>query len=1508
MSWASGESEVDNVCVNNGYRRRIPLNMASKKVFREVLPSRIASASSAFPKFRRDVIVNTGAAQGTLQDIKRPEACGGYAYKDSALQGQNDVCTRNRFIYWKVNHDVLELSEESLDCDLLNGHVAVRFQDTPVLDGVSVHENGDVDVVVLVATVSSVHRIVLPHPRRLDASKQSVDQQYRCRQFPSIFTELTTFLLRDSSTYHVLNLSSGASSPAPHTSACWLSAYGSAHFTLASISGSVLHIRLPPYRHSANQKGVSTDSEVIVTELRKSNVIRRVLSSVVPSVMRGGLNGQAQDAPLSLCFDASIGPRLLFTLCRDCCVRVWSIDDQQCLMEFDLVPFMTDHRNQNSVTGRIPLTGQRHVLKKSSEGDFKESSENGILLVAALHFAEYRSFIIMRLSSDDDKPDGYNLVHVMTASIGHTHDLIDFVLTPTHLWALWLTSCSETVVSYIAMGTTSCEPSVASNWMNAILQPTECDDFYLPEDVADPREEYCERIFYPGRFSLNTISKAIFNTFRRSADMSHASEFGGSNIASLREEVTAAVEMELQNCASEYEVADDVYVQLQQECWAKFYSGCVQFHQVEMEPMGLFVGVNTDLVYFIKKNCLSVLRPCDYVEMCSTLEQHSLEQYLNPPFAALFRCLAEVRCRYSVQMIHDFKFDLYHLGNPDAIAHIVVDDIFRNADSDSESQCVYVDEKLKELIQMAIGHLPSAIEELLDAIDLTPMASSRDTNFLMDTMADDDRPNRGLLRWSESHLFASRMGASLLAESVHQVAEAHFDVCRDLLVLLTIITEAASELGISMDVIKVLHSRFVQRTCLLTWAYFIVTWICKAVAVTSTDTVDESMRHLGLLKLSDSVQPSRSLPTSDSSSSRLIEIFVRHEGGHLARSHLARTTTLIEVEGRRWTDSFSQIVSLLMEQVWPVTVNCLFLECLLAHKQYAHIQEYDRLLGSWCEMNSCSRKFACGYSHLVHGRPHAAVDCFEVAADGPLHEEFLASRLNIQPDGDPSEGVVLFYCKCIRLLEQFQQAEHVIQMAEKAVELAGRDSTHLSTLQTLLFKYYLELGRNKDAFAAMLANPDHTRRLTCLRQFVVVLFERQQLKALIEFSYKDLEDEVVEIMEQRARTIDLNVNNYYELLFSFHTVRGNSRRAASMMYEYGIRMGSECGGLKGLQQQVKCYLAAMNSLELVDPNYQWLVTPVHADNARETVTHTQPGASPKRSSDGEELIRPHLGIKPQVALIELKDIRLEYELILARLQLIWKDLDPSIAQGPCPTPEEMVTHLSKAGLFNKAIRICKAFSVPMQPVIETLVNKCVHLARATSRDTPVTFEEWDWLSDNEISGQQSSQDNSVCDHAWLLLRSYIEQHEPKGQTVLLKCAAVRMLSLGFRLPHWLLASYKARDVASLLRIYLRFGLLEDAALLTLEYIDGVLGHGKEYFGLETSLATTSPSVWMPFTAIDTVREALNRNQTDLTLASLKDAISERLMNYFGKVERVSKEMMVNGASATRDNTLISQYR
>lgn len=66
----------------------------------------------------------------------------------------------------RIIHDILEIIEQSLDITLAGNALRYRFVDTPILDGISIHETCT-SVIVLVPTVCSIHRLVFPHPDRL---------------------------------------------------------------------------------------------------------------------------------------------------------------------------------------------------------------------------------------------------------------------------------------------------------------------------------------------------------------------------------------------------------------------------------------------------------------------------------------------------------------------------------------------------------------------------------------------------------------------------------------------------------------------------------------------------------------------------------------------------------------------------------------------------------------------------------------------------------------------------------------------------------------------------------------------------------------------------------------------------------------------------------------------------------------------------------------------------------------------------------------------------------------------------------------------------------------------------------------------------------------------------------------------------------------------------------------------------------------------------------------------
>lgn len=85
-----------------------------------------------------------------------------------SLSGKKCPCQylKENFYFRRIYHDILELVEQSMDVNLIDARVRYRFTDTPILDGITIHEiNGQ--VIILIPTVCSVHCLTFSHPERI---------------------------------------------------------------------------------------------------------------------------------------------------------------------------------------------------------------------------------------------------------------------------------------------------------------------------------------------------------------------------------------------------------------------------------------------------------------------------------------------------------------------------------------------------------------------------------------------------------------------------------------------------------------------------------------------------------------------------------------------------------------------------------------------------------------------------------------------------------------------------------------------------------------------------------------------------------------------------------------------------------------------------------------------------------------------------------------------------------------------------------------------------------------------------------------------------------------------------------------------------------------------------------------------------------------------------------------------------------------------------------------------
>merc|ERR1712226_1437492 len=216
----------------------------------------------------------------------------------------------------------------------------------------------------------------------------------------------------------------------------------------------------------------------------------------------------------------------------------------------------------------------------------------------------------------------------------------------------------------------------------------------------------------------------------------------------------------------------------------------------------------------------------------------------------------------------------------------------------------------------------------------------------------------------------------------------------------------------------------------------------------------------------------------------------------------------------------------------------------------------------------------------------------------------------------------------------------------------------------------------------------------------------------------------------------------------------------------------------------------------------------------------------------------------------------EYLLIFSRLKLLQNKKGDTITVGPSLSAAETVGLLAQSGLFDIAFSVAVKFKLSFRNIFESLAAKCAQLVN----DKPSELDErWKWLTYNELSTSQVITSKNATDQAFHLLQTYLKKFQKNNSSVHYKAVASKFLSMGCELPSWLIQLYEFSNPAELLHVYLCFDMVTEASELSLKYIDAVLGHGKEYLGLNTALHATTPSVWLPYTSFDQLITALRGN-------------------------------------------------
>lgn len=1143
-------------------------------VFKEIVPDQ------TFNEKWKEIHLNTGGTQSTLQDIKLPQRAGGYWYKDSKKAN-----TRNRFIYWRTTGNAIELSEASIDRCLEGAHVRYKVSSgTPPLDNVTIWEKpANREVIVLAATVSSVHRLIFPHPEVLQKKEKAGARGIE--QSLSILHDANGSTVNHPNNSHILTHYANTSTPPPHTVASVLKPCGEAIFALAAGAGDVngaggvIVVRLP------------INGTPLLLHLKRESGVPRFLSGLTDAI-RGKWSSEevrACSVALDLCRDGSVQA---FALCDDVCLRAWTLPAHSAVVTCQAVSQTLCAVAPTNVT----RGAQGYKLTRA------ESSTGDIILVVYLCFAQKCEFTVIRPYKDEQGNQGFqHICHLY----GPQLDLVDFGVSRVGdgntLWALWSRADGEAL-------TTATKLQGAVGWVAVTARP-------LPPTLPllANHDAYLERLFAPGLFPRSVIEKALL-VYQRAIVGNTSMSSSGSLRSKAEEAVIARVQR--------MDAQDDLNAI--HKCWSDLYSWCVQYMEGLQKPLGLIVSqhdVDSEpWCAVVRRGDIALVRPLPVLErlLLARSPHEVTPAELQPLFpeasADLLRDIwslvrAAGACERALgpagRAHADARLDVG--AAPNVVLQELIDDMMTPAD-DSDVQII-TPEFIDQLSNMLepIQDLHRAVMALNVALRLDAMPSDQ-SNGSDDKYSDEEY----------EYLFSSQFGVSLATEALYQMAEVRVSLVRGVL--------CAGRLVCGGDWPAAGHCAVHLQ------AYHAVRWLRRAhITHPPLNTVAAQLARLKLTMVSGDTDPTDSM---DSAWGRcdargVLWQFAAGAGGRRARAALDEAQA-----PRVWHQVLPLYAHHLGHLVWGVSGGFELGWWLASLGQPQLVQNYVALLKPWCEWNRCSRLFILGMSYLDAGNAEAAYTAFCGAANGVTKEPFLQEMIQSTTSlNSQYQALVLYYLKVIKLLELHDASKYVVRLAQTAISIADRDDPNLAMFHSLVFRAELQAGHVRRALSAAAANPAAPQRAAAATALLNSLAASGQLGILVKA--EALSVEAAGAAEARAHLADAHADNpYYDFLYALHVHRQNYRKAAATMYERGARCAAEGGGsVQAIRWHQRCLLAALTCLRLAPPAHAFLVRP------------GQPRGD-KRTSDGERQGAPPLEVLG-VECLEKELVRVSAALTLA---------------------------------------------------------------------------------------------------------------------------------------------------------------------------------------------------------------------------------------------------------------------
>lgn len=809
----------------------------------------------------------------------------------------------------------------------------------------------------------------------------------------------------------------------------------------------------------------------------------------------------------------------------------------------------------------------------------------------------------------------------------------------------------------------------------------------------------------------------------------------------------------------------------------------------------------------------------------------------------------------------------------------------------------------------------------------------------------------------------------LVLKSTAQLSWTHFEAARDLLLLLGYIMNIKGQVGISTKEVSKLHQKLIVQVKKMLLLSLLVHWL--SISFAELAPPEDFSLHLSTLQL-DCVAAEKpnnqhlgagemtlaEILLSACSESPMKGLFLKSKG--LITSDGLLFTTKAFTSWLMWGESSDLGQSFSSHSVALAAT-------LLQHGQYTALQDFLRIVDDICneiEVHGWQslRGDWCARLHLMgcgllgqtrnslkeianENRVEKAVHCFfrvasAMGQDGEdLHTLLLKTGMqtSFPVYGSASAWKFQYFEWVMQIFEQNNVSEGACQFAHAALQEVDEaaKSYNTETLELLnaasvikgrlwanIFKFSLDQKHFKEAYCAIISNPDKESKYICLRRFLIVLCEQKATEVLCgsELPYAGMLERVEQELVWKADYSDITANpNPFKLLYSFHMQRNNWRRAALYMYLYAVRM-KETGLTEAhlsvtfvLQEQLNSLAAAINALHLVDSMYAWL------DLESDVFGSLNCRPSSKRIRVYANNDAGHLAQRSRRSHVDLGELEKDYALTLAQLLLVEAGVQLNLHGGDL-SPPDLLALLVQSGLYEMAFTVLFRFwkNSSQNNELERIFRIMAERWCSRQQENRVTIPSSRALieserkllllpcsePENSIKVANSSIDviakdvmsNTACNSLQVCLEKYAKLHSRLPVVV-----AETMLSIDrlMELPVWLVDMLKGgrqagaegmstpgADPGALLRMYLDYGRISEAAVLLLDYV-------KAWANLPPTDVIKRKKmcgVWFPYTLLDRLKAALSEVKKSEQFESLENLLDSTLQRHFNQVETDSNDV------------------